>query len=341
MMSEGSMVLFLSESDVQALITMRETLPIVEAAFSSLAQGEAQLLPAASHMLPGTAGVFRVLAATLPSEQVFGLKTLTGFPGRRLEGEIYFVILLFEMKTGALRAVVSANHLTGLRTGAASGVAAKYLAREDAHSLGVVGAGVQAWYQVEALAAVREIRTARIYSRDKSKAEAFAVRLRREFSVDAAAVESAEQAVRESDLVIAATTASSPVIQGAWLKPGAHVSGIGANTRTKQELDATCFARARVVADVREQVLAECGDLRSALESGQVTPDVVYAELGELIVGTKQGRTSPEEITLFKSVGVALQDIAVAAFLYEAAQRLGVGISIDSASAQLPNIAGV
>ena len=332
------MVLFLSESDVQALITMPETIAIVESAFGSLARGQASLLPSASHLLPGTAGVLRVLAATLPAEQFFGLKTLTGYPGRRLEGEIYFVILLFETETGALRAVVSANHLTGLRTGAASGVAAKYLAREDAHSLGVVGAGVQAWYQVEAIAAVREIRTARVFSRQKSKAEAFAARLRREFSVEAMAVDSAEEAVRESDLVIAATTASSPVIEGAWLKPGAHVSAIGANARAKQELDATCFARARVVADVREQVLEECGDLRSAIVSGRVTPDVVYAELGELIEGTKQGRSSPEEITIFKSVGVALQDIAVAASLYGSAQRRGLGIPIHPGASEPPSV---
>jgi ornithine cyclodeaminase/alanine dehydrogenase-like protein (mu-crystallin family) len=325
------MVLFLSESDVQALTTMPEALEIVEAAFGSFARGQAAVLPAASHALPGTAGVLRVLAATMPAEQFFGLKTLTGFPGRRLEGEIYFVILLFGMATGALRAVVSANHLTGLRTGAASGVAAKYLAREDAHSLGVVGAGVQAWYQVEGLAAVRQIREAKVFSRHKSKAEVFAARLRRELAVDAVAVDTAEAAVRDSDLVIAATTASSPVIQGEWLKLGAHVSGIGANTRGKQELDAACFARARVVADVRAQVLEECGDLRSAVESGRVSADVIYAELGELIEGTKQGRSSPDEVTIFKSVGLALQDIAIAASIYEAAPRRGLGSPIWAA----------
>ena len=322
------MVLFLSESDVEASITMPETLAIVEAAFGDLARGDAALLPSASHALPGTAGLFRVLSATLPAQQFFGLKTLTGFPGRRLAGEIYFVILLFEMGTGALRGIVSANYLTGLRTGAASGVAAKYLAREDAHSVGVVGAGVQAWYQVVALLAVREIRTAKIFSRQKNKAEAFAARLRRELSVEAVAVDTPEAAVRDSDLVIAATTATSPVIKGEWLKAGTHVSGIGANARGKQELDAACFERARVVADARQQVLEECGDLRSAVESGRVNRDLIYAELGELVEGKKQSRSSPEEITIFKSVGLALQDIAVAASIYEAALRRGLGIVI-------------
>ena len=323
------MIVFLSESDVQAAITMPETLAIIEAAFGDYALGQATLLPRVSQTLPGTAGMFRILAATLPQQGMFGLKTLTGFPGRRLDHEVYFAILLFEMGSGALRAVISANYLTGLRTGAASGVAAKYLARADASSLGIVGAGVQAWYQAEALCAVRDIRTAKVFSRNKSKAAAFALRLQTMLSVDAVAVDSAEEAVRDSDLVIAATSSSEPIIQGAWLKPGTHVSGIGANTPTKKELDPTCFEHARVVADSREQVIAECGDLRQAIEVGTVKADVVYAELGELAIGLKEGRASAGEITIFKSVGVALQDIAVGAALSEIARRCHVGTLLD------------
>jgi alanine dehydrogenase len=291
------MIVFLSESDVQAAITMPEALAIVEAAFRDHALGRATILPRVSQTLPGTAGMFRILAATLPTQKMFGLKTLTGFPGKRLEDEIYFAILLFEMEGGALRAMISANYLTGLRTGAASGVAAKYLARNDASSLGIVGAGMQAWFQAEALCAVRPIDTVKIFSRDKSHAEEFATRLRKSLTVNAVAVNSAQDAVRGSDLIVAATTASAPLIQGNWLEPGTHVSGIGANTRTKRELDATCFERARVVADSREQVLHESGDLRDAVEMGRVTSDVVYAELGELAAGLKQGRSSIEEIT--------------------------------------------
>ena len=232
--------------------------------------------------------------------------------------------------------MISANYLTGLRTGAASGVAAKYLARADASSLGIVGAGVQAWYQAEALCAVRDIRTAKVFSRNKSKAAAFALRLQTMLSVDAVAVDSAEEAVRDSDLVIAATSSSEPIIQGAWLKPGAHVSGIGANSPTKKELDPSCFEHARVVADSREQVIAECGDLREAIEGGTVKADVVYAELGELVAGLKEGRTSAEEITIFKSVGVALQDIAVGAALFEIATLRRLGTPLDPFALSVP-----
>ena len=323
------MVVFLSEKDVQATITMPMAIDLVEAAFSEHARDESTVLPRVSQVMPGNAGIFRILAATLPSQQLFGLKTLTGFPGRRLQDEIYFAILLFGMESGALRAMVSANFLTGLRTGAASGVAARYLAREDAHTLGVVGAGVQAWFQVEAMCAERDVRKAKIFSRDPQKASAFAQRLRNELSLEAVAVGSAEEAVRRSDLVIAATTASEPVIDGRWLEPGTHVSGIGANTRTKRELDASCFARARVVADSREQALEESGDLRSAVADGFVTKDIVFAELGELTAGLKQGRESAEEITIFKSVGLAIQDVAIAAEVFSIARHRGLGIQLD------------
>jgi alanine dehydrogenase len=331
------MAVFLSECDVRSAIAMPEAMAAVEAGFRDYAQGWATLLPRISHTLPGAGGIFRILAATLPKQKMFGLKTLTGVPGQRLKDEIYFAILLFETGSGALRAVVSANYLTGLRTGAASGVAAKYLAREDASTLGVVGAGVQAWYQAEALAHVRQIRSAKVFSRDKRNAEALALRLRQTFSMDAVAVESAEDAVRASSLVIAATTALSPVIEGAWLEPGTHVSSIGANSRAKRELDAACFARGRIVADSREQVTDECGDLRDAIEAGVVGPDAVSAELGELAAGLKPGRTSLDEITIFKSVGVALQDIAVAVSVFEASQRNGLGtdLGLDATASNL------
>src|SRR5258708_27831609 len=152
--------------------------------------------------------------------------------------------------------------------------------------------------------------------RDNSKSEAFACRVREKLGIDACAVSDAREAVRGTALVVTATTASAPVVEGEWLDESTHVSGIGANTRTKRELDAACFKRARVVADSREQAIEESGDLRDAIESGAVTADRRYAELGELAAGSKQGRSSSKEITIFKSVVVALQDIAVAVSLF-------------------------
>src|ERR1700753_1058010 len=179
------MIVFLSECDVEGAIGMSGAMEIVESAFRDYALERATLLPRLSETLPGTAGMFRVLGAYLPEQGMFGSKTLTGFPGRRLSGEVYFTILLFETATGALKSVISTNYLTGLRTGAASGVAAKYLARPDAHTLGMVGAGVQAGHQAEALCAVRDVRTAKVFSRDRQKSEMFAARMAKAFSIEA------------------------------------------------------------------------------------------------------------------------------------------------------------
>ena len=233
-----------------------------------------------------------------------------------------------------MRTLISANHLTGLRTGAAGGVAARYLALPEAALLGVVGTGVQAWFQVEALCAVRAVRTAKVFSRDPAKSAAFAKRLQTELGVRSWAVARAEEAVRGSDLLAVATTATEPVVHGDWLEPGVHISAVGANTRTKQELDVGCFERGFVVADAREQVLEECGDVRHAIESGSVGPEMIAAEIGDLVTGRCPGRTSPEQITIFKSVGVALQDVAVAAELLQRAETQRFGTWLDPFSAK-------
>lgn len=319
------MISFLSEVDVRQLLRMGDAVGVVEDAFREYAEGNATMLPRVGQMLPGTAGAFRILSAVLPESQMFGLKTLTGFPGKRRKGEVYFVILLFEMGSGALRAVISANHLTGIRTGAASGVAAKYLARENAATLGVIGSGVQAWYQVEALCAVRNVRSVKVYSPTRDHALDFAERVARELGVEAQAVSKAEDAVSKSDLLVTATTSSTAVLQGDWLEPGMHLSTAGANQRSKRELDATGFLRSRLIVDSKQQVLDESGDLYDLVQAGELTPAIVSAELGDLVSGKAAGRIDPSEITVFRSVGLAIQDIAVATYLLKQAEQQGLG----------------
>jgi ornithine cyclodeaminase/alanine dehydrogenase-like protein (mu-crystallin family) len=297
----------------------------VEEGLRQHAMREAVVLPRLSLDLPGNGGAFRVMAASLPSACSFGLKTLTGYPGRREAQETYFVLLLFSSANGALRAIMAARHLSGMRTGAATAVAAKYLARKDSSVLGVFSAGVQARYQVEGLMAVRPIRRIKIYDIDRPKAESFAETLARDFGVEARACSVASDAVEGSDLVVAATTAREPAFQGEWLEPGTHVSGIGSNSPAKQELDGVTFQRSKIVVDFREQVLMEAGDLLSAVKAGIIAPESIHAELGEIAAGKKDGRCSDMEITLFKSVGTAVQDIATAAFVYEQAVARGIG----------------
>lgn len=326
------MVLYLSESDVAAAMTMRDTIQVVEDAFAAYARGESLLLPRSSNRLPGSAGALRVIAAVLPRSSFFGLKTLTGAPGNRLPEETYFAVLLFDMETGALRAVISANHLTGLRTGAASAVAAKFLARQTAHVLGVFGAGAQAEYQVEALCAVRPVRLIKVFTAHHSTAAAFAEKMTHRFGVEAQAVVSPQEAVSSCDLVVTATTSQQPVFDGTWIEDGTHISGVGSNAPVKRELDAETFRRSRVFVDIRDQAVEEAGDLRQALDLQIIEPGDIVADLGELVLSARPGRTSDQEITLFKSIGIAIEDVASAVFVYERARQLGLGVELPQHS---------
>ncbi len=323
------MILLLSETDVASIISMRDGVRVVEQAFREYAAGGILAMPRISADVPGDGGAFRVMSAILPNLGFFGLKTLTGYPGRRLAGETYFAILLFGCDTGALRAVIAGNRLTGIRTGAATGVAAKYLARASAHVLGVIGAGVQARYQVAALVEVRPVTEIRVFDIDAAKAETFAREVSLDFQVTARVVATAREAVAGCDLVVTVTASKTPVLDGNWLESGTHVSGVGSNSPAKRELDGTTFRRSRLVVDFREQVSEEAGDLREAFKNGDIGPESIEADLSEVVSGAKSGRRDDSEITLFKSVGMAIEDIATAAYVYQQAMATGIGTSLE------------
>lgn len=322
------MVLVLTEHDVATLLQMPDAVRLVEEAFRHHAAGETLLMPRMSTTLPGTAGAFRAMAALLPRSGMFGVKTLTGYPGRRAEHETYFALLLFDATDGALRAVMAAGQLTAIRTGAATGVAAKYLSRPDSATVGLIGAGVQGFQQIAALAAVRRLDLVKVFDPVTDSAARFVRRVETELGLRARQVASAREAVVGLDLVVTATTATQPVLQAEWIEPGTHVSGIGANTPAKRELDATTFQRSKVIVDFKEQALAEAGDLQAAIRDGAITAEDVHAELGDVIVGRATGRADAGEITLFKSVGVAIEDVAVAAEVYKQALAKGLGTAL-------------
>jgi ornithine cyclodeaminase/alanine dehydrogenase-like protein (mu-crystallin family) len=340
------MILVLSEADVATALSMADGVRLVEQALQQHALGGGVVMPRISADLPGNAGAFRVMSAIVPSLGFFGLKTLTGYPGRRLPGETYFAVLLFSCDNGALRAVIAANRLTGIRTGAATGVAARYLARPDARVLGVIGAGVQARYQVAALREVRPLSEVRIFDIDAAKGESFAREIEGELQVAARPVASARDAVAGCDLVVTITTAKAPVFDGHWIDDGAHVTGAGSNTPAKRELDDTVFRRGKLVVDFRDQALQEAGDLQQALRTGVIAEDAIHAELGEIITGSKAGRTSDREITLFKSVGMAIEDLATASFAYQQALAMGLGTYVPlegpaaSGDERVPQLSG-
>lgn len=323
------MPLILKESEVRELLSMEDGIKLVEEAHRLDAVGEVILAPRLALPLGGEVGTYRIMAAALPGIGSFGLKTLTGVPGRRLPELTYFTILVFDGETGGFLGMMPAGHITRIRTGAAGGVAVKHLSRPESKVLGVFGSGVQARAQVAAIRVVRSIEKIKIYDVVSEAAEKFANDLRGD-GANAEAVGSGQEAVTGSDIVTTATTSKEPVIDGDWLEPGMHINGVGANSAAKQELAPSVYARSYVVVDYKEQVLMEAGDLMAALEADDgISEGDIAAELGEVIAGTKPGRTSDDQITVFKSVGVAYQDIATAAYVYKEAVARGMGMEVD------------
>lgn len=272
-------------------------------------------------VMPGRVGAPAAVAG-------LGTKIVSVFPGNRSLGlpSIHALVLLVDTRTGAPRAVLEGTWLTALRTGAASGVATRHLARDDAAVLAVFGAGVQARTQIEAVRAVRPVREIRVVSRGGASARRLAAELA---GVQARAVTDPREALAGAGVVVAATDSAVPVFPGEAVEPGTHVNGVGSYTPAMREVDGGFVARATVVVDQREAAWAEAGDLVGALRDGLVERDHVRAELGEVIRGEHPGRSRPDEVTFFKSVGNAVQDVAVAAAALRRAEEADVGTLVD------------
>lgn len=312
-------LLFLNQTDVEALLPMRECIEVVEEALRSLTRGEA-LQPLRSALwMPDRHGLLAVMPGMLGSlggeDPVAGVKVITVMPGNHAHGEESHqgLVLLFEQERGRPLAVLDATAITAIRTAAASAVATRALAREDAGDLAVLGSGTQARTHLEAMRAVRTLRRVRVWSRNPESARRFA----EAEGVETAA--SAREAVQGADLICTVTASTEPVLYGDWIAPGAHVNAVGACTPKAREFDAAAVARSRLFVDRRESALAEAGDFLLAREEGAVTDAHILGELGEVLEGTIPGRRSGEEITLFKSLGIAVEDLAAGRHVYRKA----------------------
>jgi ornithine cyclodeaminase len=220
---------------------------------------------------------------------------------------------------------MNASAITAIRTAAVSGVATQLLAREDASELAIIGSGVQARAHIEAMACVRPIKRARVASSRFERAQKFADELGPRYAFPIEPVESVESAVRGSDLIVTATTAAEPILKREWISPGAHLNVVGSSIPATREVDSSTLAAASLFVDRRESTINEGGDYLFALRDGAIGPDPIRAEIGELLIGAKRGRTSPDQITLFKSLGLAVEDLASADYLYRKATRTGAG----------------
>ncbi len=321
----------LSRSDVKSLITMPEAIEALRRAHGEFSRGEAAMPVRSVILVPEQQGWYGIMPAYLPTSGALGLKSVTvykGNPGRGMPATLGLILLL-DPATGALLSVMEAGYLTGVRTAAASGVATTLLSRDDATELAILGAGVQGRHHLAAMATVRLIERVRVFDATPENAERFRLEMQPTTSATIEVARSAEDAVRGADLIVTTSTSRTPIVEYAWLKPGAHINGVGAHTPDARELGSEVVAQARVVVDSRDAALKEAGDLLVPIAEGLVSADQLSDELGEVVEGRKPGRTSPDQITLYKSVGIAIQDMAVAGLVYQKALERRVGAEVE------------
>lgn len=324
------MVRILTRQDIQKALPMPQAIEAVRDAFIQLSAGQAEVPLRTALDVARHNGVTLFMPAYLSVDDQMALKIVSVYddnPNRGLP-LIHALVVVVDAKTGAPAAILDGTYLTALRTGAASGAATEVLARPDARVAAIFGAGVQGRTQLEAVCAVRSIEEAWIYDVDLERAARYADEMAKRLDLDVRLARMPAQAVRPADVICTATTSSSPVFDDADIQPGTHINAIGAYTPEMQEIPPQTVLRAKVVIDDHEAALAEAGDLLIPIDRGLMTSEHISAELGEVVAGDKLGRESPEEITLFKSVGVAVQDVAAAAAVLEASQALGLGIDV-------------
>jgi alanine dehydrogenase len=313
------MTLLLTEADVRSLLTMPIALEIVGESLREQGNGELILHPRRRIKLPDGA-LLHYMAAADPIHGYIGMKLYTV-----AQGVARFVIPLFRSTTGEMAALIEADALGQLRTGAATGVATKYLANQNARTAGIIGTGYQARTQLEAVAAVRRLRSVRAFGRDPERREKFCREMTERIGVAVEPMNSGEETVRGADIVVTATSATKIVLEGAWLVPGMHINAMGANWPQKRELDAAAVDRAsKIVVDSVEQSRMEAGDLIQAFAEDETRWSAVQ-ELSQIVAGKEPGRNSPDQITLFKSNGIATWDLAAAVRVYEMAVARNMG----------------
>jgi len=315
------MIRYLKESDVKQLLTMPLALELVEQALKDVALGRAIDIPRVRTHIP--AGIQHVLQAAAPELGLIGLKYYYTRPA----GQSFYVHLL-NMETAKLEAIIEAKWMGMMRTGAASGVASRHLAREDASIVGQIGSGTQSVGQLEAVCRAMNIRRARIFSRNRDKLLAYCSRMSEQLGIEVEAAASAEAAVRGAHIVNIITKSAEPVLKGEWLEPGQHINAAGANALSRRELDEAAVRRCDVITvDARGTARNECGDLLPAVEKGLLRWETL-AEIGEVMTSRAPGRTSPEQITLYESHGMGIQDLYVGARVLALARERGVGVDL-------------
>jgi ornithine cyclodeaminase len=324
-------VRILSQSVVEELLTMQDCIRLMEQVLMALARGEAILPLRPVLWLPEKNGALAMMPSYLMNPASLGVKVISVFPGNTATeyDSHQGVILLFEPVYGRLLAIVDASSVTAIRTAAVSGAATKILAQESAGDLAILGSGVQAATHLEAMLRSRKIRSVRVWSPNKEHLTRFVQHQSERHGVPIQEVGTAEQAIRNSDLICTATSSKQPVVQSNWVSPGAHINAVGACVPTARELDTATVLRSRLFVDRIESALNEAGDFLIPKKEGSISDGHILGEIGDVLLGKIKGRNSSEEITVFKSLGIAVEDLASANFLYDRACEMDAGQAVE------------
>ncbi len=323
-------VLIVNQAEVERLLPMDACITLMREAFERCARGSATFPLRPFIKLPDHRGVLAMMPGYLGEPLTIGVKVITVFPGNlgtALDAH-QGPVLLFDSETGALTAMMDASAITAIRTAAATAVATDTLARPDSSTLALLGSGVQARTHLEALRLVRDISHVRLWSRNRDRAVQFAAEESTRHGVTVEVVATPEHAVRNADIVCTTTGARDPIVQGAWLDDGTHVNAVGSASPVMRELDTSAVVRAQVYVDSRESALHEAGDLLIPIAEGAITQAHIIAEIGDVLVEAAPGRTDGRHVTLFKSLGVAAQDLVAARYVHDKARQHGVGTEV-------------
>lgn len=332
--------LLLSDREVHAFLPMAECIEAMEGAFRSLSAGRSLVPLRTVIRLPDSPNAFGVMPAVVGSgsSAQIAAKIITVFPGNDatpFDSHIG-VVLLFGPDHGELLAIADASSITAIRTAAVSGLATRLLARPDSHRLALLGAGALALPHLEAVSAVRPINEVRIWSRSPARAQDFARNAAAKRGLKVIVARTAQEAVATADVVCTITASRTPVLEGSWLAPGTHINAVGASLASARELDTDAVRRARMFVDLRESALNEAGDFLIPRREGAMADDHILGELGDLLTGLVVGRQNPSEITLFKSLGLAVEDVAAIRHVYEKALAAGAGTRVTIGGLRSP-----
>jgi len=325
------MAVILSQNDLRQVLTMDEVIEAVERGFDEYKTGHCFVPVRMPVKIKREDGIFLFMPAYLEKQNAFGTKMISVFRGNPARGlsTLQAAYMLNDPTTGQLLALMDGILITAMRTGAASAVASRYLARNDSRVLGIIGTGAQARFQAEAICAVRPIREIVAFDRNEETAQRFSETISQTLGIPAKVVASPRNAVIRSDILVTSTTSTEPVFNGDDLKPGTHVNAVGAYTPEMRELDDVTVEKARIVVDTYEGCMAEAGDLLIPMRAGRLSSERIYADLGEIVLGQKPGRMENDEITLFESVGFALEDLVTARLAYQKAMERGIGLEFN------------